>query len=254
MKKLATLITGGAGFLGSFYCKKFIENNHYVFCIDTNQYKINKLNRKYKKKFIGLTCDISNELEVKKLFNFINKKFFINILINNAAIDAIPTSIKKNNKYPDITQWDKEIDVGLKGSYIMIKYFGEAMFKKKNGSIINIGSDLSVIAPNQKIYKGVYKNYFKPVTYSVLKHGLLGMTRYFASLYGNSKVRVNMVSPGPVKNKQKKKLINTLLDLIPAKRLANPDDIAEAILFLAQKNSKYINGQNIIIDGGRTII
>ena len=128
------------------------------------------------------------------------------------------------------------------------------MFKKKNGSIINIGSDLSVIAPNQKIYKGVYKNYFKPVTYSVLKHGLLGMTRYFASLYGNSKVRVNMVSPGPVKNKQKKKLINNLLDLIPAKRLANPDDIAEAILFLAQKNSKYINGQNIIIDGGRTII
>ena len=63
-----------------------------------------------------------------------------------------------------------------------------------------------------------------------------------------------MVSPGPVKNKQKKKLINNLLDLIPAKRLANPDDIAEAILFLAQKNSKYINGQNIIIDGGRTII
>ena len=63
-----------------------------------------------------------------------------------------------------------------------------------------------------------------------------------------------MVSPGPVKNKQKKKLINNLLDLIPAKRLANPDDVAEAILFLSKKNSKYINGQNIIIDGGRTII
>ena len=146
------------------------------------------------------------------------------------------------------------MDVGLKGAYIMIKYFGELMFKKKNGSIINIGSDLSVIAPNQKIYKGVYNNYFKPVTYSVLKHGLLGMTKYFASLYGNNKVRVNMVSPGPVKNKQKKKLINNLLDLIPAKRLANPDDVAEAILFLSKKNSKYINGQNIIIDGGRTII
>ena len=80
------------------------------------------------------------------------------------------------------------------------------------------------------------------------------MTKYFASLYGNNKVRVNMVSPGPVKNKQKKKLINNLLDLIPAKRLANPDDVAEAILFLSKKNSKYINGQNIIIDGGRTII
>ncbi len=254
MKKLATLITGGAGFLGSFYCTKFIENNHFVFCIDTNPKKIDKLKKKYKKNFIGLKCDISNEKEVKKLFNYINKKFFVNVLINNAAIDAIPLNIKKNNKYPDILQWDKEMDVGLKGAYIMIKYFGELMFKKKNGSIINIGSDLSVIAPNQKIYKGVYNNYFKPVTYSVLKHGLLGMTKYFASLYGNNKVRVNMVSPGPVKNKQKKKLINNLLDLIPAKRLANPDDVAEAILFLSKKNSKYINGQNIIIDGGRTII
>ena len=254
MKKLATLITGGAGFLGSFYCTKFIENNHFVFCIDTNLKKINKLKKKYKKNFIGLKCDISNEKEVKKLFNYVNKKFFVNVLINNAAIDAIPLNIKKNNKYPDILQWDKEMDVGLKGAYIMIKYFGELMFKKKNGSIINIGSDLSVIAPNQKIYKGVYNNYFKPVTYSVLKHGLLGMTKYFASLYGNNKVRVNMVSPGPVKNKQKKKLINNLLDLIPAKRLANPADVAEAILFLSKKNSKYINGQNIIIDGGRTII
>ena len=146
------------------------------------------------------------------------------------------------------------MNVGLKGAYIMIKYFGELMYKKKNGSIINIGSDLSVIAPNQKIYNGVYKNYFKPVTYSVLKHGLLGMTKYFSSLYADKKVRVNMLSPGPVKNKQEKKLISNLLKLIPAKRLANPEDIADAILFLAEKNSRYINGQNIIIDGGRTII
>ena len=102
--------------------------------------------------------------------------------------------------------------------------------------------------------KTVYKNYFKPVTYSVLKHGLLGMTKYFSSLYADKKVRVNMISPGPVKNKQKKKLVNNLLNLIPAKRLANPEDIAEAILFLAEKNSTYINGQNIMIDGGRTII
>ena len=254
MKNIATLITGGAGFLGSFYCEKFIKNNHYVICVDNSENKLNKLKKKYKKKFIGLVCDISSEKEVRKLFNYVNKKFFVNILINNAAIDAVPLNNKKNNKYPDISQWDKEMDVGLKGAYIMIKYFGELMYKKNDGSIINIGSDLSVIAPNQKIYNGVYKNYFKPVTYSVLKHGLLGMTKYFSSLYADKKVRVNMLSPGPVKNKQKKKLISNLLNLIPAKRLANPDDIAEAILFLAEKNSKYINGQNIIIDGGRTII
>ena len=78
------------------------------------------------------------------------------------------------------------------------------MFKKKQGSIINIGSDLSVIAPNQKVYKSSYSNYIKPVTYSVIKHGMVGLTKYFASLYGPGRVRVNMVSPGPVQNKQKK--------------------------------------------------
>ena len=254
MKRFATLVTGGAGFLGSFYCEKFIKNNHYVICIDNNEKRLRKLKKKFKRKFISFSCDISSEQEVKRLFNHVNKKFFVNILVNNAAIDAVPLNIKRNNKYPEISQWDKEMNVGLKGSYIMIKYFGELMYKKNNGSIINIGSDLSVIAPNQKIYKGVYKNYFKPVTYSVLKHGLLGMTKYFASMYADKKVRVNMLSPGPVKNKQKKKLINNLLDLIPAKRLANPEDIAEAILFLSEKKSQYINGQNIILDGGRTII
>lgn len=254
MKKFATLVTGGAGFLGSFYCEKFIKNNHYVICVDNNEKKLKRLKNKFKKKFIIFNCDISSEKEVKQLFNCVNKKFFVNILVNNAAIDAVPLNIKRNNKYPEISQWDKEMDVGLKGSYIMIKYFGEFMYKKNNGSIINIGSDLSVIAPNQKVYKGVYKNYFKPVTYSVLKHGLLGMTKYFASMYADKNVRVNMLSPGPVKNKQKKKLISNLLDLIPAKRLADREDIAEAILFLSEKKSQYINGQNIILDGGRTII
>ena len=76
----------------------------------------------------------------------------------------------------------------------MIKFFGEQMIKKKKGSIINIGSDLSVIAPNQKVYRKSYNNYIKPVTYSVIKHGMLGLTKYFSALYGKDNVRVNMIS------------------------------------------------------------
>ena len=81
----------------------------------------------------------------------------------------------------------------------------EKKWPKKQGSIINIGSDLSLIAPNQNIYKSSYGNYVKPVTYSVIKHGMLGMTKYFASLYGSKNVRVNMLSPGPIKNNQSPK-------------------------------------------------
>ena len=136
----------------------------------------------------------------------------------------------------------------------MIKFFGEAMIKKKQGSIINIGSDLSVIAPNQKIYKTSYKNYIKPVTYSVIKHGMLGLTRYFASLYGEKNVRVNMISPGPIKNNQTNALVKELENIIPMARLGKVHEILGALYFLSNRNSSYITGQNILIDGGRTII
>ena len=136
----------------------------------------------------------------------------------------------------------------------MIKYFGERMIKKREGSIINIGSDLSLIAPNQKIYKSSYKNYIKPVTYSVIKHGLLGLTKYFASLYGLNNVRVNMLSPGPIKNNQSIKLRKELKNLIPMNRLGKSDELFGLLNFLASEESSYLTGQNIIIDGGRTII
>ena len=128
------------------------------------------------------------------------------------------------------------------------------MVRKKSGSIINIGSDLSVIAPNQKIYKSSYKNYIKPVTYSVIKHGLLGLTKYFASLYAKQNVRVNMVSPGPIKNVQNSKLLKELSKVIPMERLGHPNEIFGLLLFLSNSNSSYITGQNVLIDGGRTII
>ena len=128
------------------------------------------------------------------------------------------------------------------------------MEKRKKGSIINIGSDLSIVAPNQKIYKSSYKNYIKPVTYSVIKHGMVGLTKYFASLYGENNVRVNMISPGPIKNNQSKKLQNELNKIIPMERLGHPKEILGLLYFLSNSDSSYITGQNILIDGGRTII
>jgi len=136
----------------------------------------------------------------------------------------------------------------------MIKFFGENMISKKKGSIINIGSDLSVIAPNQKIYEKSYKNYIKPVTYSVIKHAMLGLTKYFSSLYASCGVRVNMVSPGSIKNNQKLNFINELKKNIPMNRLGYPQDIFGVLKLLASDDSLYITGQNIIIDGGRTVI
>ena len=254
MKKKVCLITGGAGFLGKKYCEFFLKKNYLVLCVDNNKNNLKTVQSINSKYLFTYECDITNEEKVKKLFELIKKSFFVDVLINNAAIDAIPFKKKDLQKFPSGKMWDDEINVSLKGSFFMIKFFGEEMNKKKRGSIINIGSDLSVIAPNQNIYKSSYGNYIKPVTYSVIKHGMLGLTKYFAALYGKSNVRVNMVSPGPIINNQSKKLLSELNKIIPMERLGDPKEILGLLYFLSSNESSYITGQNILIDGGRTII
>ena len=253
MREKYCLITGAAGFLGMHYCQLLLQNGYNVIGVDINMNPLKKIKNK---SFTSYYCDISDEQAVNAMFlNFKKKKYFINLLINNAAIDSVPVKKSKNlSRLSDINDWDKELNVGLKGSFLMIKYFGEDMSKKKDGNIINIGSDLSVIAPNQNIYKKVYKNFIKPVTYSVIKHGLYGMTKYFASLYAKDKVRVNMLSPGPVFRNHKKNFTNEIKTQIPMGRMANKTDLNSSLLFLADEKNIYLTGQNIVVDGGRTII
>ena len=121
--------------------------------------------------------------------------------------------------------------------------------QKNGGNIINISSDLGVIAPNQKIYKKI--GYKKPVTYSVTKHGIIGLTKYTAT-YWPKKVRCNSISPGGMANGQNKLFLNEVKKLIPLGRLAKKNEFNSLILFLASNASSYITGSNIIIDGGRT--
>jgi len=254
MKKRC-IITGGAGFLGRQYCEEFIKNGYFVFCVDINQQKLKNIKKICNKNIEIINCDISSEESVRNMYQKIGKNKYFDVIINNAAIDAVPyLNNSKFNKYVSELQWQTELNVGLKGAFFMIKYFGEIMYKHKSGSIINIGSDLSVVAPNNDIYKTSYKNYVKPITYSIIKHGLLGLTKYYASIYAKNKVRVNMVSPGPVLNKQKSQLVKELKKIIPMKRLASPKDLFGIIKFLAGEESTYITGQNIIVDGGKVII
>ena len=190
MNKKYLIITGAGGFLGSYFSKK-LSKDYEVIAVDINKKSLKYL-KKDVEKITTYQLDISNEVNIKKLFRHLkSKKIFVYGLINNAAIDSIPRK-KKGTQYTDVKSWDKELDVGLKGSYLMTKVFGEEMQKKRIGKIINIGSDLSVIAPNQKIYKKTFGNFVKPITYSVIKHGLYGMTKYFSSFYADANVTVNM--------------------------------------------------------------
>ena len=183
------------------------------------------------------------------------KKIKIDILINNAAIDYPPSRAKKNNfKLENFSNnlWDKDILVSLKGSYLCTKVFGTYMSKFKKGTIVNISSDLGIIAPDQRIYKK--SGFVKPITYSVVKHGIIGLTKYTASYWGKKNIRCNAIAPGGIYNKQDSSFVTNLKKLIPLGRMANKNEYNGLILFLCSDLSSYMTGSIIVADGGRTII
>ena len=250
------LITGAAGFLGSHFVDHFIKNGHKVYAVDLNNIKLNKLKKRIdSEKLYIFKANITSTHQIKSLKKILEKnKINIDIIINNAAIDAIPISINKKNINHETKSLQKDINVSVVGSNIVINFFLEHLKKSRNGKIINIGSDLSLVAPNQEIYNGIFNNYIKPLSYSVTKHAMLGLTKYYASLFAKKKITVNMLSPGPIFNNQNSKFILRLKKIIPMKRLGNPSDLFSTLDFLISENSNFITGQNILVDGGRTVI
>lgn len=263
-KPPVAIITGAAGLLGQIHAEAILEINGTVVLTDINLIKLSKLKdtllkkKNYKNKVYVYKMNVTSEKDIIKVSEKVQKKLKkIDILINNAAIDSKVSSKGKLSSTTsfekfDIKQWRKELDVGLMGYFLCSKIIGSKMINNKNGGIIlNIASDLSVIAPNQNLYS---RNQKKPVTYSVIKNGIVGLTKYLAAYWGEKNIRVNALSPSGVYNNQDKKFVKKLINLIPLKRMLIKEELKGSIKYLCSEKSSYLNGHNLILDGGRTII
>jgi NAD(P)-dependent dehydrogenase (short-subunit alcohol dehydrogenase family) len=264
-----SLITGAGGLLGEQHARALLEIKSNIILTDINKKKINNLYKTLKKdypysKILNLYMNVSSEKSVKMTFLKLKKKnIFVDILINNAAIDYKINSgniFKKKSRIENLllSNLKKELEVSLIGTVLCIKYFGSAMaLKNKGGVILNIGSDLSKISPNQNIYFNKKISFseqqVKPITYSIAKHGIIGITKYISTYWATNNVRCNCLSPGAVFDYQSKPFIKKITKLIPMNRLANKNEYKSAVQFLCSDASKYMTGQNIIIDGGRTV-
>jgi len=184
----------------------------------------------------------------------------VDILINNAARNPKVESNETTNfarlEHFPWEQWRLDLDVGLGGAFNCAKVFGLSMAEQGHGVIVNIASDLGVIAPDQRLYRvdGVpaEQQPVKPVTYSVVKHGLIGLTKYLATYWCEQGVRCNALSPGGVQAGQDDVFVSKLSQLIPLGRMAAADDYRGALAFLCSDASAYMNGANLIVDGGRS--
>jgi NAD(P)-dependent dehydrogenase (short-subunit alcohol dehydrogenase family) len=264
-KKIA-IVTGGSGFLGQQHCLALLEKGATVFNFDVLPIEDLHSNdfAPHKGNFYNVLCDITNEKNVEIAFKqVLDQRGKVDILINNASIDhKVPLDLSENIKdfkfeNFDLSSWQNELAVGLTGAIFCCKYATKNMIKNKSGIIINISSDLGVIAPDQRIYKKTMKNdsqveYFKPFSYSVIKHGLIGLTKYLSTYLADFGIRVNTLSPGSIFNNQDPQFLQNLEKNIPIGRLANVGEYKGAIQFLASEASSYMTGQNLIIDGGRS--
>jgi len=259
------IITGGAGFLGIKHSEAIAESGGIPVLLDINgsaaEAKAKELSDRFGVPSMGIGVDITAIKDIRAALDYVLEKHErVDILINNAANDP---KVKEESEvvwsrfenFP-LDMWNADISVGLTGAFLCCQFFGEEMAKRKNGVILNIASDLGVIAPDQRIYRqdDLPDNLqsVKPVSYSVLKHGLIGLTKYLATYWAKDGVRVNSISPGGVYNNQPSDFVERLTNLIPMGRMANRDEYEAAIVFLVSDASSYMTGANLVIDGGRT--
>lgn len=263
------LITGAGGLLGLEHATALLQSGATIVLTDINESRLEAARKSllvYEGETTKILCQVMNvasQDDVLATAALLKNEYRrIDILVNNAAIDP-KVKVEEGKELTrlenfKLDQWNLEITVGLTGAFLCSKVFGSLMASDgKGGVILNIASDLSVISPDQRLYRkeGLedYLQPVKPVTYSVIKAGLLGLTRYLATYWAQQGVRANALSPGGVFNQQGEEFVKRLSSLIPLGRMADHDEYRSAVQFLCSDASAYLNGQNIVMDGGRSI-
>ena len=260
------IITGATGLLGRKHAEAVACYGGIPILLDLSQDAIDnlvdELNDKYKVGATGFVVDITDEEAVKDNANQLVERFGkIDGLVNNAANNPkVEDNGEKNfsrlENFP-LDVWNQDIAVGLTGAYLCSKYYGTQISKNLNGGVIvNISSDLGLMAPDQRLYKkkGVAEDQqpVKPVTYSVVKTGLIGLTRYLATYWADKNVRCNALCPGGVENGQPEDFLNEVSSRIPMNRLAQSNEYQTTLIWMLSDASSYLNGSIVPVDGGRT--
>jgi NAD(P)-dependent dehydrogenase (short-subunit alcohol dehydrogenase family) len=260
------VITGAAGLLGQQHTEVVARAGGIPVLLDIQEAAVQKLADQISARFgvpaSGWAIDITCEERIEANCASVLARYgHIDGLINNAANNPKVEEEESQNfsrlEHFPLEMWQADLAVSLTGAFLCAKHYGTAIAQNsEGGSIVNISSDLGVIAPDQRLYRKPdlpeAQQPVKPVSYSVVKTGLIGLTRYLATYWADRGVRCNAICPGGIENNQDPAFLQEVSNRIPLGRLARPDEYQGIILFILSSASSYLTGSIISIDGGRS--
>ena len=251
------IINGGLGLLGSGFSMHCAASKANVVIVDLNKDIANDVIEKIKtetgnENIQFKKCDITNEENVNILMNDIANSYGkIDAVVNS----AYPRTKEYGKGFENVGYKDfcENVNLHLGGYFLFAKEAAKIMIKQQSGNIINVGSTYGFAAPRLDLYEDA-DMIGMTVEYSAIKGGVINMTVFLASYLGRYNIRVNTISPGGIYNNQPENFIDRYCKrVVLGKRMANSDDISGALLFLLSDESKYMTGQNIVVDGGWTL-
>ena len=232
------IVTGASGGIGNSIIQKFSENGANILASGTRTEKLEELQSKFKKIKI-LKFDISQSDKIEKFIDDSSNELGGNIdcLVNNAGITADNLAIRMS-----LEEWKKVLDTNLTSTFLLSKFAIKKMLKNKTGKIINI---TSVVGHTGNLGQ---------TNYTASKAGIIAMSKSLAIEYAKKNININCISPGFIKtamtDKIDEKFKEIIISKIPSARLGEPEDVANAVIFLASNQSNYINGETIHVNGG----
>lgn len=250
------VITGGAGLIGRGFVKAVVEHGGTAIIADLDEVAGNDLKREISTRSgtdridfikVDITCRESIQSMIDVV---IGKHNVIDALVNN----AYPRNKNYGRRFEDVTYEDfcENLNLHLGGYFLMSQEVSRVMVAQNSGVIVYIASIYGFMAPRFELYENA--SFTSPVEYSAIKGGLLSLTKYLASYLGRHGIRVNAISPGGVRDKQPEAFVTQYSKkTVIGNRMADPDDLTGALIFLLSDASRYITGQNIVVDGGWSI-
>ena len=248
------VITGACGLVGRAFCEAAAQFGAHVVVADipqaTPEKLASELQDRHKKDMLGVSLNVAQRTDVDQLKTAVLDKF--------GKIDGLVNAHQnkthlKFERFESVTDenWDTVVHINLKGTFLTCQILGHHMAENGGGSVINIPSTYSVVAPNQNLYKGT--NLGCPAEYSASKGGVDALSRYLASYWASKKVRVNMITPHGVWNNHEAKFEENFARFSPMERLSYNHEVAGAMIYLLSDASSYVTGDNMLVEGGWTV-